>query len=148
MAPPSVYLANKNLGAILDSSLALSPSIQIITKCFSNVITYLHGHCSYKVWATTVSFLRCWEDLLTDLFAPIFFVYNPFYKQLYLEHADHLCLFPWNLLWNLDYFSGSPGPAWSLCPSFLLKHDSRDFCFRPHGVASTQQCPCLKLLEN
>lgn len=49
MATPSVYLANKNLGAILDSSLALSPYIQIITKCFSNVITYLHGHCSQEV---------------------------------------------------------------------------------------------------
>lgn len=70
-----------------------------------------------------------------------------FNNQLYLEHANNSCLFPWNLLWNLDY-SGSPGLEWSLRPSFLLKHDSRDFCFRPHVVASTQQCPCLTLLEN
>lgn len=46
MTPPSVYLANKNPGVILDSSLALSPYIQIITKCFSNAITYIHGRCS------------------------------------------------------------------------------------------------------
>lgn len=137
---------------------SLTPHIQTITKYFSTIITSLYYHCYQEAQATAISCLEYGKNLLTDRVASILSLLQPIlYEQSHIQKMQIIsCLFP---TWNSSVvpFCSQSGIQSSylvyqamhgLCPVFLLKQNSRNFCFGPMGITGTQQYQCLIWLEN